>query len=177
MVYPEQYEQPQYEPQKSPTEVIISNIIRAVVCIFLLVLGFFIVIMIVAMLNTQTAVQFVNYTDDFAISNPLMNNVIYTSNPHLSSIVVSKYNSSNATFGGVPDIDWSFDADTTALEITGGLEWTITSVRVDADTTYSETPALSVLSAWALALIILSIASIFGIVAYSRYNSNRSPYR
>ena len=172
MVYPEQYEQPQYEPQKSPTEVIIGNIIKAVVCIFLIVLGFFICLMVISILDNQTGVDFVTYQDDFSVTKPLMVQIVYTSNPHLEKIIVTKYNATNATFGGVPSTDWTFDSTTTALVVTTGLEHTITSLRISAETTYSVPPVLSVMSAWALALIILAIAGIFGLVGWRHYNRN-----
>ena len=170
--------QPQQEPQPTPI-AIIDNVIKAGVSLFIIALGFFLVIMVVSMLDNQGAVQFANYTDDFAISSPLMNQVVYTSNPHLDNIVVTKHNSSNGTFGGVPAGDWSFDDDTTALEITTGLEHTIDFVRIDATTTYSTPPTLSVFTTISIALIILSLAGIFGIFSYSQYKKrqNQYPYR
>ena len=168
---PGNYQEPQ--PQKSPIEVILNNIINGAVCIFLIAISFFIIVMVVSLLNNQTAVQYSNYTNDFAISNPLMNNVIYTSNPLLDNIVVSKYNATNGTFGGIPDTDWLFNGDTSAIEIIGGMEHTITSVRVDAKTTYAPSPHLSVLTMWSIALIIMSIASLFGIFAYSQYKKRQ----
>lgn len=170
--------QPYQEPQQGPI-VIIDNIIKASVCVLLIAVCFVLVIMVTSTIDNQGAVQFSNYTDDFAISNPLMNQVVYTSNPHLDNIVVTKHNSSNGTFGGVPTGDWSFDDDTTALEITTGLEHTIDFVRIDATTTYSTPPTLSVFTTIAIALIIMSLASIFGIVGYSQYRKrqNQYPYR
>jgi len=172
MAYPQEYEQP-YEQPKSPTEVIIGNIIKASVSIFLIALGFFICILVISVLNTQTGVDYTTYQDDFSIANPLMVQIVYTSNPHLENIVVTKYNATNATFGGVPSSDWTFDSTTTELVVTTGLEHTITSLSITADTTYSEPPVLSVFSAIALALIILSIAGIFGLVGWRHYNNQQ----
>lgn len=170
MVYPEgNYQEYEYERPKSPTEIIIGNIIKAVVCIFLIVLGFFLVIVVTATLNTQTAIDYATYTNDFAISNPTLSQTVYTANPHLSSIVVTKYNSSNLTWGGVPSTDWSFDSDTTALTITAGaLAWDITQLRVNANTDYAEPPTESVFTTIAVALIILAIMGLFGIAYYRR---------
>ena len=171
--------QPYQEPRESPTEVILNNIINAVVIIFILVISFFVITLFVSMLDNQTAVEFRTYSDDFGITNPTLENVIYTSNTLLDSIVVQKYNSSNASFGGVDSADWSFNSDTSALTVNAGsLAWDITSLRITADTTYSESPHLSVLSAWALALLILAIASIFGVISYSHYKKQQQspPY-
>ena len=134
--------------------------------------------MVVSMLNTQTAVPFVNYTNDFAINDPLVTNVVYTSNPLLSSMTVKKYNSSNATFGNVDTAFWTYSTTTTAVTITGDMNHFDNSVRIDALTDYAETPVLSVMTVAALSLIILAIAGIFGLVGWRHYNRNQySQYR
>jgi len=168
--YPQEYEQYR-EPPKSPTEVIIGNIIKGVIGIFLIVIFFFVMVLLVSTLNNQTGVDYTTYTDNFPITNPTLGATIYTSNPHLGSIVVTKYNATNASWGGVPSTDYSFDADTTALVVTAGLEHTITTLRVNASTTYAEPPTLSFFSAIAIAMIILAIAGIFGIVGWKHYDN------
>lgn len=169
--------QPQQEPPKSQVEVILENIIKSVVCIFIIVIAFFLVTLLVSMLNTQTAVQYCNYSDDFAISNPTLGTTIYTSNPLLSSITVHKYNSSNLTYGGVDSADWTYDADYTSIVVNAGsLEHFITGLRVNAQTEYSESPHLSVLTMWSISLIIMSIAGIFGLFAYNKYQKQQNQY-
>lgn len=172
------YQEPQPYQEPPPTPfLIIENVIKAGVAIFLIVLCFFIVILIISVINNQTAVEYLTYSNDFDVTNPLFEQVLYTSNPHLGSIVVTKYNSSNSTFGGVDSADWSFDADTTKLVVNAGvLPWDITGLRVSADTTYSEPPTVSVFSAIAISLIILSIASIFGLISYSQYKKRQQNY-
>jgi len=172
MVYPEQYEA-QYEPPKSPTEVILGNIIRGAICIFFIAIGFFIIVLIVSVLNTGTGIQYTNYTGDFAISDPLISQTIYTSNPLLSHITVKRYNSSNLTYGNLDTAFWTFSTDTSAIDITGGMNHFDTTLRVDALTDYAESPHLSVLTAWSLALIIIAIAGIFGLVGWRHYDNQR----
>lgn len=62
--------QPYQEPQQGPI-VIIDNIIKASVCVLLIAVCFVLVVMVTSTIDNQGAVQFSNYTDDFAISNPL----------------------------------------------------------------------------------------------------------
>lgn len=173
MEYNENDHYREYEPPKSTTEIIIGNILKAVVCIFLIVIGFFVIILVMSILNTQTAVEYITYTNDFTINNPTLSQTVYTSNPLLSSVGVQAYNSSNASYGHVPSTDWTYDSSTTSITINAGaLSWDITALHVSANTDYAEPPAESVLTAWAFALIILAVASIGGIIAYSRYRDN-----
>lgn len=182
MEYPEQYEQqPQYEPRKSPTEVIIGNIIKAVVCIFIIVLGFFLVIMVVAVTQNQTAIEFTTYNETFATtivdmrgSFPYGGPVVYTSNPLLSSFTIDQY---RPGFGHIwttsSSADYVYTSSNTTLLIKSPTWFTGDSYAVSANTDYSEVPALSVMSAWALALVILAIAGIFGLVGWRHYNRNQ----
>ena len=172
MVYPQEYEQYQ-EPPKSPTEVILGNIIRGVICIFLIAISFFIIVLIVSTLNTGTGIQYTNYTGDFAISDPLTPQTIYTSNPLLSHMTVKRYNSSNLTYGNLDTAFWTFNSDTSAIDIVGGMNHFDTSLRVDALTDYAESPHLSVRTAWSLSLIIHAIAGIFGLVGWRHYNNQQ----
>jgi len=172
MVYLQEYEQYQ-EPPKSPTEVIIGNIIRAVICIFIICVAFFVLVLLVSVLDTGTGIQYTNYTGDFPINDPLVTNVVYTSNPLLSHMTVKHYNSSNLTFGNVDATFWTFDTSTSAVTISGGLNHFDSSVRIDALTDYAESPHLSVLTAWSLSLIILAIAGIFGLVGWRHYDNQR----
>lgn len=172
---PNEYEEYQeYQPQQSTVEVVIGNILKGVVCVFLIVIGFFLVVMCVNMIDTQEAVEFRTYTDTFAISNPTLAQEVYVSNPLLSNIVVTKYNSSNASWGGVDSADWSYDTSWASITINASvLEHTITSLRVSATTNYAESQHLNVFTALTVALIISAIGSIFGIIAWNKYREQR----
>ena len=176
MVYPEEYqEQPyqEYERRKSYPEVVIENILKAVVGIFLIAIGFFIVVLVVATINAQTGVEYITYTNDFVITNPAAGAVVYTANPHLSSIVVTKYNATNATYGGVPSTDWTYDDTYGSITIGAGiLAWDISQLHVEANTDYSEPPTVSLFTTIAIAIIIMLIMGIFGIVGYRYLNRN-----
>lgn len=172
-------QQPQQDPQPTPI-TIIDNIIKSAVCIFLIVISFFVIVLVVSMLNNQTAIPYTEYSNDFSVSNPTLGATVYTSNPLLSSLTVQKYNSSNTTWAGVDSADWTYNTDSTQLDINAGsLAWDITLVRVSANTDYAESPHLSVLTMWSISLIIMSIAGIFGLFAYSRYQKQQQqpPYR
>jgi len=162
-----QYQQP--EPEPSTVEVVIGNILKGVVCVFLICICFFIVVVVVSTLSGQDAVPFETYSQDFSISNPTMSQVVYTSNPLLSGIVVQKYNSSNSTWAGVPDSDWSYDSSWGSITINGSiLAWDITQLRVSANTDYSESPHLSVFTALAVSLLVLAMGGIFGIIVWNK---------
>lgn len=164
------YNQYEYEQPPSSIEIILNNIIKAVICIFLIVVGFFLIVLLVSTLNTQTGIEFTTYTREFDILNPTFSQAIFTSNPHLSSIVLTAYNSSNTSYGGVPSTDWVYDSQKTSITINAGaLAWDITALNVHAETDYSEPPTESALTAWAVAIVVCAICGVFGIIAYSKW--------
>ena len=166
MVNEQEYQK--YRPPATTPEIILNNILIGVICVFLIVVGFFAVTMITATLDRQEAVQFRTFEKQFDITNPLLAQVVYTSNPLLKTITLTKYNSSNKSYGGVPSTDWTYDDYDTSIEVNAGaLEHTITALKVNANTNYSVVPTESVLTGWAIALIVMGIGGIFGILAYS----------
>ena len=174
-------QQPYQEPQQppSPPEIIIGNILKAVICIFLIAISFFCVTVVTSTLDTQTAVEYSTYTNDFDISNPTLEQVVFSGNPHLDSLVVTKYNSSNASWGGVSSLDYTYNKDGTALTINANvLSWDINQIKISAETTYAEVPTEATLSMWSISLVIACIMALFGIIAYKKYEQqqNRPPY-
>jgi phage baseplate assembly protein gpV len=94
---------------------------------------------------------------------------VYTGNPLLSSIAIQKYNSSNTSWGWIDSANWSYDSSWGSVTINASvLEHTITQIRVNADTTYAESPHLTVFTAISISLLVMAMGGIFGIIVWNK---------
>jgi hypothetical protein len=157
------------EPEPSTPEIVINNILMGITCVFLIVICFLILAVVTSTIDNQEAIQFRTFEDTFVISNPTLGQEVYVSNPLLSSIIVQKYNSTNSSWAGVSSTNWSYDSSWGSITINASvLEHTITSLRVSADTTYAESPHLTVFTAISISLLVIAIGGIFGIIVWNK---------
>lgn len=176
MPYNSQQEyQPEYERRKSYPEIVINNILLSVVCIFLIVLGFFSTILIITSINNQTSVDYTTFDKSFETdaSNYLGVGIgvkIYITNPLLSTFNIEQYRTGALIWSTTNPADYIYTTTDASITINSPT-WLAGDVyRVQANTDYQEPPAESVLTAIAVGLIIMALMAFFGIVGYKYIN-------
>ena len=162
---PQTYQPP---PEPSYVEKILNNILQTTVCVFLIVIFFFVLVVFTSQLN---GTNYADYTDAFLPSNLGVNvNTFYTGMPHLTNIEVKRYNGSWYT---VPVGDYTFDSvDASVTILAGALFPGDTSVQISGTNDYASAPYSNVLSAIAVSLIVGTIMMFFGFIYYKRRDSN-----
>lgn len=153
-----------YQPRPQYPETMISNILISVVCVFMIVVAFFILAVLNVQIDTTTGYR--DFEQDFGISVPIQTHLLYTQNPHLSSISVQAYNSSNTTWSYLPSSEISYDSSKGLVTVNASaMKPYDTTLKIESNTDYALNPYSTVLTVIAISLIIGSIAMLFGVVA------------